>query len=605
MMRGSIYGEYMAGILRKFLEELITKIKCDSIQKKDKSSSKACELLATKEKNLTIKKLEFIVNSYDNEMQLDTELKSFLVWRWNLIKQSPLSYTARPNSHINQICLEIAKMLYQLNDDNNEKKIYQYLMPTIINTFDSTLYFCKESIDDYSLNEIILTDDFSALIPASLITLLSPKRIDFKDIEAPYVNKRGNLSKKLSSNEIKKLVNHSHESRQLYMLYKHLIDIKNSSISVGGEINRLIAALNRGGEHGGHGGNSLSEGVDASIGIITFMNYWNCLEQQEKIKIGVFKASEHGKSLADILDIFTNKESKGFKCVEINASILSDILMAHPELYNMGKNNSDYPVFLENLFNHCKKKLNESIDGVEKGVWTKAIFEQFMLNEKSSIYDVMDMIFMQDYHGTIHSVAYFNRYLKNLSSKGGNLLLFDEDGNTPLLWAIKHGLTECFQSIMACSMTDETLLLHCDAEGFSMLMLAAIENDIESITTIINNKFFTKKMLKHQDGYGNTALIWAAYDGHVDIVNALLSSKVFDSDMLLQCDKDGNNALHWAVKKGHISIVSALLQSPHYDKNMLTQQNKLGDTPLDIAADNSQQEIAIILQEKHLVTCSM
>jgi uncharacterized protein len=108
-----------------------------------------------------------------------------------------------------------------------------------------------------------------------------------------------------------------------------------------------------------------------------------------------------------------------------------------------------------------------------------------------------------------------------------------------------------------------------DANGYTMLMIAARQGDLVSVL------LSRKANLARQTAVGDTALMMAALGGHTEIVRQLL-------DAGAQLNGSGWTALHYAAFSGYPDIVALLLRRGA-DKNAVAPN---GYTPLMLASRN-------------------
>ena len=121
-------------------------------------------------------------------------------------------------------------------------------------------------------------------------------------------------------------------------------------------------------------------------------------------------------------------------------------------------------------------------------------------------------------------------------------------------------------------LTQALMMSTVDANGVTLLMRAAMRNDVEAVQALVSGQ------KKWKDNDGKTALMHAAERGSIDVLDVLLEH---EKGMR---DNQKHNALYHALKSGHIEAAEIII--PYED---LTDEN--GVTALMRAADRNDPEI--------------
>jgi ankyrin repeat protein len=157
-------------------------------------------------------------------------------------------------------------------------------------------------------------------------------------------------------------------------------------------------------------------------------------------------------------------------------------------------------------------------------------------------------------------------------------------GLTPLMLAIMKEQVE----IVDCLLSAEADAMHVDADGDTVLHLAAGSGLLTCVTLLLAQDSLVIDVANHQ---GATALIAAARRGRVDVVRSLIShgADASKQDSVIQ----GTALLH-AAGNGHLDVVIALLEASRNELNIAGQRDA---TPLLVALNNEHVEVASYLLE--------
>ncbi|VEG91731.1 hypothetical protein [Legionella spiritensis] len=258
-----------------------------------------------------------------SEQECLDAVKKLLAQRWQNIAGTVLSYTDQNRHYLTRLCFDLAKILHQ---QDNALATYQYMMPTLTHIDDHVLYY-RDHIDQYTLDEVILSDDQKSLIPVALLTCLSHHgNVDINKLVNPYDGAP------LSVTEQARLRLHSSQSRELIETFAQIQECKQGNGSIGGHVQKLIMALREGGEHGGEDGKELEAGVNALNGIIKFMEYWRLLPKERQIELRALTSRTDKRTFGNLIDILDKSDRDSFDCVESISGLLEKILSEHGEI---------------------------------------------------------------------------------------------------------------------------------------------------------------------------------------------------------------------------------------------------------------------------------
>ena len=224
----------------------------------------------------------------------------------------------------------------------------------------------------------------------------------------------------------------------------------------------------------------------------------------------------------------------------------------------------------------------------------------------------------------------------------GHHLLLDNQGRTPLMWAVVSGEQQMVELFMNVELDSQDKLgnsaLHIavvnklpdsvksliqlgaeinltNKKGETGLMVAARTGGEEEAELLVKegadhreealllasahgNLAIVKLLLRSgadvnsEDHSGRSPLIMASYGGHRDTVVFLMDNKAEVDHQ----DREGMCSLHWAVRRGHLKTVRTLLDRGAFPNNIGRQM-----TPLDSAVMLDQTEIIGLLQREKVV----
>lgn len=183
-----------------------------------------------------------------------------------------------------------------------------------------------------------------------------------------------------------------------------------------------------------------------------------------------------------------------------------------------------------------------------------------------------------------------NLFSLMLAVDGNPNKIIDEEDNTLLHFAIRHGRTNTVEALL--SHGADLVLVNKD--GFTVLHMLAKQRT----HTATQNRFIRlvsdiTSLLECTDKQGRTALLIAAYAGNKDIVEYLLNNGANPKAK----DNTGNTALHLAAQGGCCNrafqrIAEKLLASDTF----VDEPNQAGKTILDYAVENNNMGIVEMLK---------
>ncbi|KAL7817986.1 ankyrin repeat-containing domain protein [Trichoderma aethiopicum] len=163
-----------------------------------------------------------------------------------------------------------------------------------------------------------------------------------------------------------------------------------------------------------------------------------------------------------------------------------------------------------------------------------------------------------------------------LVSSGTDVDLKDQDGQTPLFFAVRSGRESIVEELLERGANPNSI----NDRGKTPLFYAA-ENGYR---TIASKLLRYGGSLEHRDEDGQTPLFFAVQRGHVSIVEELLERGANPNSV----DDDGETPLFHASKEGYRAIVSELVRYGGH----LEFENRTHETPLLVAVRNGHEATA-------------
>ena len=339
-----------------FKENIISAIKkaldTHAIFKQEKSDSLLIILLL-QEAEETLNEFSALVDELNGEEeQAKKALIEFLANRWQQIRRTVFGYTTLPHHYITELFVDVAKQLQAID---NQKLYLQYLMPDLQKVWtpkklqispimhQTNIFSVEEedtpTLDEFSLSEILLSDEMTTIIPVRYLLQLSYRDLEWNLQHEEILRSKGVLERLRDYSEHTKIWLEAFEAAERANL---------EQLTIKEALEKLIKALREGGAYNGGGTDTLA-GMAAMFGIRSFGVFLNTLPNDTQKKLNQCKTSTSSLGLHDFEEIF-NILTKGTRplasCVETNASILERII-----------DNPDNKQFLEQKFSKNKKEI--------------------------------------------------------------------------------------------------------------------------------------------------------------------------------------------------------------------------------------------------------
>lgn len=489
---------------KETVQNLLAQIETLRFLINEKISSHTEDEIDKFENNLSLDELESCLTTALDDELLVHQLTQFLKNRWERISHSSMCYTEKPWNLVNLMCLDLAKTLSPLPDE--ESKIdqlppltgpYFLLMPSLRVSAD--VY--GENIHHFGLNEFILSDDQKVFIPIEkcLAHAIISDESDFQHMVSEDIE----TYDLLSYNEEKRLSNHSvlvadyMKSIQAYNILRF------HSQEIIGQLNRLVVDLRAGGEK--KGGKTYDSGVKANIGIVTFFQFWDALPKATR-KNFLTTYPQFG----DLFERLRRPNHSNYRdsrfCVEMTAKAIEESIQA----YDIRPEAASQALLAVN----AKKQL------LKQEIKT----EQYVrLDTKSKPPRVLPMI--AKLPRTDQEAIFRRARSKDACS-----------------YALKHDseALKTFPTEMLLHMATQTKF----ANDMSALMLAAKYGKEIAVNTLLTLPID----LNQRDADDYTALMMAVKNGHAGIVDALLKHGADIALKIRVGEARGKNALALALQ---------------------------------------------------------
>jgi ankyrin repeat protein len=175
-----------------------------------------------------------------------------------------------------------------------------------------------------------------------------------------------------------------------------------------------------------------------------------------------------------------------------------------------------------------------------------------------------------------------------LIGSGANIELKDNNGNTPLLNAVRFAKFSTIEYLI----NNRADILATNSRSSGIIHLCVKTNEILKLKKLLNLKIKVDIDLKNS--VGNTALHQAAYLGFEDISKELMKN---GAKTEIRNDR-GNTALHRASHEGKYRIILSLLAN----KALINARNNDGNTPLHRAvySHNHNSVVALIKNKANI-----
>jgi ankyrin repeat protein len=163
--------------------------------------------------------------------------------------------------------------------------------------------------------------------------------------------------------------------------------------------------------------------------------------------------------------------------------------------------------------------------------------------------------------------------------------LEDEEGNTPLLWAVQHGTEAVVNSLIA----NFPFSTKSRNQTYEAALVKAVDADNQALIQVLLNS--GKWDINHADESGQSAFFKAVKDGNEKLFLILLADPAVRRG---QADSKLRTPLMVAAEAGHEAMVSALLESSQCRYDAKDKQNK---TALRYAIDGGHVSIVKLLKD--------
>ena len=173
-----------------------------------------------------------------------------------------------------------------------------------------------------------------------------------------------------------------------------------------------------------------------------------------------------------------------------------------------------------------------------------------------------------EYNLMIASARGLTSEIERLIKKGAILNLYNEDGATPLIFAVSYNKPEAVKTLLKYSPGLEEI-----TSGWETALMIAVKNNYDTIAEMLLR---AGSDIDFADNYGASPIHYASLYGYLNMVDLLL---YYDATIDSKTD-EGYTALHTAIIAGYADIADLLIQN---NANMEARDN-YGDTPFLMAA---------------------
>jgi ankyrin repeat protein len=186
-------------------------------------------------------------------------------------------------------------------------------------------------------------------------------------------------------------------------------------------------------------------------------------------------------------------------------------------------------------------------------------------------------------------VSFANKWLV---TKDTDPNVVDEEGRTPLLWAVEQNNEPMVRLLLNTEGVDPNSK---ENRGLTPLSIAVVKAGLDVVKILIQHERVEQES---QDCGGRTFLSLAAGVGRADVVQLLLEENTVCKSINTEDRISNQTPLLWAARKGHPSVVELLLKkgaSPNL------KDSEHGRTSLVWAAVNGHREVVMaLLKEKNV-----
>ncbi len=455
---------------------------------------------------------------------LEERLRDVFTRRWERIRNSFMCYTQSGQNLVNSLCLDLAKKLAPLPEDEDDYDAlnlgdgpYFLLMPSLKVSED--VY--GNNIHHLAMHQFVLSDGEQLFIP--LAECLKQSSISDAGEFMHLASESGEYPR-LTATEITRVSSHSN---LVVEYYQALVNYNHSRVygdGLGAHLQRLGIALRAGGVHAGNGGTEYNAGGDANAGIAEFFEYWSTLsfEQQEQF-YGSYQSLREvvGRLLNPTADVYQD----AVYCVEILAGKIDGII-------NDCHLNAQTLTQLQARVAAKQQEFNAAIG--------RADYQQLPSKAKSP--KILPLIFQ-------------------LPAYQQTEIFLQTGSQNAWMYALEHDpsvLTD-FSDLLDDATKQRTTIIKF-AHNRTPVMIAAMRGCSDAVGMLLDMRCHGwlldgKIDIDARDTSNNTALIMAADAGQFAVVNTLLSRR---AEMNIQ-GQLGDTALNRAIIAGHREVMEALL----------------------------------------------
>ncbi|KAJ5965898.1 hypothetical protein N7481_012612 [Penicillium waksmanii] len=177
--------------------------------------------------------------------------------------------------------------------------------------------------------------------------------------------------------------------------------------------------------------------------------------------------------------------------------------------------------------------------------------------------------------------------MEDLSKHGADPNCRDQNGYTPLTWAVLSGHDPVIKILLAMSEVNPNLV---DENGQQPLCWASKKGNKTAVRLLLEHR--GKAEIEHKDRHGRTSLCWASMAGQMDVVKILAEegANSFPRDI------SERTPLIWAAMRGHLNVVKYLCaQASQRDPLQIDARDIDSRTPLSWAVRNNHEQIVKVL----------
>jgi hypothetical protein len=234
------------------------------------------------EAGLTLHELRVLAKESkdDKEHSIATKVQKFLGNRWERIRHTDIAYPHDPHGPLTKICLTLAERYASKFKTDR----YKLLMPTLKESKHSVTQ-TNLADSELKLSDFILTDKDKGFIEVGPCIEMAKETGEYhyqfvpekKDPSQPNPQPR-----KLSPDEVERLINHSQLTRESHQAIQTVISYLKQDKSVGARLLQLIEDLREGGKSAKNGGTEYKAGQPAYTGVKEFRLFLDSISAKDR-----------------------------------------------------------------------------------------------------------------------------------------------------------------------------------------------------------------------------------------------------------------------------------------------------------------------------------